>query len=189
MQTALVPFPPLPRHQHPHPNLGEIARLMPQIVAPELVEFLHAYASVHPYDHLPNAGTFDIATRPYLQRYYLVTVPEGTYMPGGGQNAHMGFRIVAAGAEVARAFRFPLADRLLQEIAETDDPHFRYAAALAADVTRRRQIAHYRGPARLTDSAAFAMVEYCSCPLADDGHTVDRIVTALVYQQGAEANA
>jgi hypothetical protein len=171
----------MPAPIHPHPNLGEIARLLPTVVAPEVTEFLRRYASLHPPDRLPALAAFDLAGHPHLQRCCLTIAPETSFVPQQGGAARLGFRILDAGAEITRAFRFPLANRLVDDIAAQQAPGFRYAAAIAADVMKRRQVAHYRGPARLTDREAFATVEYCSCPFATDGHTVDRIVAAMVY--------
>ncbi|WP_341899427.1 hypothetical protein [Ferrovibrio terrae] len=169
-----------------HPNFGEIARLQPAIRAPELAEFLRHYASIHPYDRLPALADFKLAARPYLQRFCLTIAPEAGFMPQHAGEGRLSFRIIGAGSEITRAFPFPLANRLVDDITTQDDPGFRYAASIATDVMKRRQIAHYRGPARLTDSEAFAVVEYCSCPFAADGHTVDHIVAAMIYQESPD---
>ena len=174
------PAPPT-SNARPHPNLGEIARLQPAVVAPELAEFMRHYASLHPQDRLPAFADFNLAARPDLQRFCLVIAPEVGFTPQHAGEGRMSFRILAAGPEITRVFRFPLVNRLVDDIVASDDPGFRYAGAIAADVMKRRQIAHYRGPARLADSAAFTTVEYCSCPFAADGHSVDHIVAPMVY--------
>lgn len=167
---------------HPaHPNLGEIARLRPAVVAPQVAEFLDRYAAIHPRDRLPALADFGLEARPSLQRICLTVAPEIAYAPQQHGAAQSDFRILAAGPEIARAYGFPLAGRLVDDIVAQQAPGFRYAAAIAADVMRRRQMAHYRGPARLTDREGFGLVEYCSCPFAADGHSVDHIVAAMVY--------
>jgi hypothetical protein len=172
---------------HCHPNFGEIARLRPHVTAPEVAEFLSYYHSLHPLDRLPSFCSLNLSARPYLKRHCLVTAIEPSFAPQDLGHARLVFRIASAGEEVRRAFKFPLEGRLVSDIMEKDDPGFRYASAIAADVSKRRQIAHYRGPVRLTDKESFSVVEYCSCPFASDGRDVDYIVAAMVYQKNPDA--
>lgn len=183
MSAAPALQPPLP----PHPNHGELDRILPTVVSPVVRSFLQQYRAGHPPDRLPRWGDFDQTLQPQLQAHYLVVAPDAGFMPGQAHIGLFSFRIVAAGAKVARAFAFPLAGRLVSEIMDRDDPGFRYASAIAADVMRRGQMAHYRGPARLTDSERFNLVEYCSCPFAEDGHSVDHIVAVLDYTRDDSA--
>ena len=173
------PAPPT-SNARPHPNLGEIARLQPAVVAPELAEFMRHYASLHPQDRLPAFADFNLAARPDLQRFCLVIAPEVGFTPQHAGEGRMSFRILAAGPEITRVFRFPLVNRLVDDIvrADPDNP------PTIAEVGRYRSAANEAAH----KGAGYAYLSYQKLKLRGVCNRVSTLVTKLASDGEFTAN-
>ena len=175
---------PMPRR---HPNLGEIDRILARARHPEMVAFVSHYRAIHPVTSLPSRVALDLAHRPLLQPYCILVDVEGRYDPQQQQGAAMDFRIAEAGPEITKASRYALVGRRFSEIIAQDDPGFSYVAAITGEVVRARQPIYHYGPTRLQHRGDFGALEYCSCPLATDGVTIDGVVCCILFLPGDDA--
>ncbi|WP_300297247.1 PAS domain-containing protein [Ferrovibrio sp.] len=157
----------------PHPNLVTIARVLHVARDEKIADFLAYYRGIHPADRLPSRRDFDpMAVPRLLPHLILVEVVHGD---------RPGFRIKVAGEEIVRAFRMPLQGRRLEDIAEEDEPGRPYSILTRAAVAKSGLVAHYCGAPRMRFALDFADIEYVHCPLAEDGVTVDQIVSVFHY--------
>lgn len=170
-----------------HPNIGEIDRILARARHPEMVAFVSHYRAVHPVTGLPSRVALDLAHRPLLRPYCILVDVEGRYDPQQQDGAAMDFRIAEAGAEVTKASRYALVGRRFSEIIAQDDPGFGYVATITGEVVRSRQPIYHYGPTRLQHRGDYGALEYCSCPLASDGSTIDGVVCCILFLPGDES--
>ena len=76
----------------------------------------------------------------------------------------------------------PLIGRYLDEIANTSEPTVRFPIETRHAVVETGCMVYYRGKPRVRFSLDYAEIEYAHCPLAEDGVTVDQIVSVFHYQ-------
>lgn len=173
---------PLPEHPSRYPgtplsNLDEARAAMAQARHPIVRDFLGYYIGIHPTNALPARSAFDpVAIPRLLPNLVLAEVVRQT----DGSPAR--FRIKVAGEEVAQAMRMPLIGRYLDEIANSSEPTARFPIESRSSIVESGRMIYRRGTPRMRFSLDYAEVEYAHCPLAEDGFTVDHIVTVNYYQ-------
>jgi hypothetical protein len=140
-------------------------------------DFLSYYIGIHPCDALPARAAFDPTAIPRLLPNLVLA--EVVREPG---LARPRFRIKVAGEEIVQAMRMPLIGRFLDEIANTNEPTARFPIESRHSVVENGCMVYRRGQPRMRFSLDYAEVEYAHCPLADDGVTVDHIVTINYYK-------
>lgn len=140
-------------------------------------DFLDYYIGIHPADALPGRRVFDPAAIPrLLPNLVLVEVVRNA------DGAAPRFRIKVAGETVVQALRLPLNGRFLDEIASSDEPTASFPIETRHSVVDNACLVCRRGAPRMRFSLDYAEVEYAHCPLAEDGATVDHIVSIVCYQ-------
>lgn len=168
-----------------HPNLAAIKAGLAAAGNPVTAAFLQHMHDIHPADRLPARAAFDpmavVSLLPYL---VLVEIHRETPQ-------HMRFYVRVAGEMVLAAAPVPLMNRYIESSVNLgkapDDSQSRI-------VDIRRQVAetgvavHWRGRVDIPFRFNFADVELAHCPLADDGVTPDRILSAFFYH-GVQSDA
>lgn len=140
-------------------------------------DFLDYYVGIHPSAALPARAAFDPTAIPRLLPNLVLA--EVVRQPG---IALPRFRIKVAGEEVVQAMRMPLNGRFLDEIANTTEPTARFPIESRHSVVENGCLIYRRGQPRMRFSLDYAEVEYAHCPLAEDGVTVDHIVSIIYYK-------
>lgn len=164
----------VPLHQT---NLDAAGVARQQAQSASVRDFLDYYIGIHPSDALPSRAVFDPTAIPRLLPNLVLV--EVVYQPDA---ARPRFRIKVAGEEVVQAMRMPLIGRFLDEIANTNEPTARFPIESRHSVVDNGCMVYRRGRPRMRFSLDYAEVECAHCPLADDGVTVDHIVTINYYQ-------
>ncbi|MBS4048773.1 MAG: hypothetical protein KG075_20685 [Alphaproteobacteria bacterium] len=167
-----------------HPNLAAIEAALAIAESRVLRDFLNLMRDIHPADRLPARADFEPMAMPWLLGHLvLVQVERGT--------DGMRFLVRVAGEMVLRAAPVPLMNRYLEtSVNLTQDPGDESQARI---VNVRQQVAeggitaYFHGHANVPFRFNFAAMEYAHCPLAEDGMTVDRILSAFYYH-GAPHN-
>jgi hypothetical protein len=167
------------RHLVPLPqtNLDAAGTARQQAQYAPVRDFLDYYISIHPCDSLPARAAFDPTAIPRLLPNLVLA--EVVHQP---DSAPPRFRIKVAGEEVVQAMRMPLIGRFLDEIANTHEPTARFPIESRYSVVENGCMIYRRGQPRMRFSLDYAEVEYAHCPLAEDGVSVDHIVTINYYK-------
>lgn len=138
---------------------------------------------IHPADRLPARAAFDPMAIPHLLGHLvLVQVERG----GNG----LRFLVRVAGEMVLRAAPVPLMNRYIETSVNL---HQAPDESEARIVDVRRQVVesgitrHYYGKVDIPFRFNFADMEYAHCPLADDGVTVDRVLSAFYYHGASDS--
>ncbi|WP_341911822.1 hypothetical protein [Ferrovibrio terrae] len=161
----------------PHANQDAVQAALAQARHPIVRDFLTYYAGIHPADALPSRNAFDPMAIPRLLPHLVLAEVEHQ---ADGRPAR--FRIKVAGEEVVAALRMPLIGRYMDEIANTSEPTARFPIESRHSVVETGCMIYRRGKPRLRFPLDYAEVEYAHCPLAEDGVTVDHIMTVNHYQ-------
>lgn len=135
--------------------------------------------AIHPDDRLPARAAFDPMCVPHLLGN-LVLVEVQRNREG------MRFFVRVAGEMVLRAAPVPLMNRYIEtSVNLTTRPDDESQARI---VNVRQQVAdsgctiYFHGHVNVPFRFNFAAMEYAHCPLAEDGLTVDRILSAFHYE-------
>ncbi len=159
-----------------HPNQDAVQAALAQVRHATIRDFLHYYAGIHPHGSLPTRTAFSPMAIPRLLPHLVLADVERD------ADAPPRFRVRVAGEEVVNALRMPLIGRYLDEIANTTEPTMRFPIASRHEVVETGRMVYYRGQPRMRFSLDYAEIEYAHCPLAEDGSTVDQIVSVFHYQ-------
>jgi len=161
----------------PHPNIAAIDAALAAAGSRVLRDFLTYMRAIHPADRLPTRGDFDPMAIPHLLSHLvLVQVERGVDSTR--------FLVRVAGEMVLRAAPVPLMNRYIDTSVNL---HKSPDESEARIVSVRRQVAdtgvtrHFYGKVNIPFRFNFADMEYAHCPLADDGETVDRVLSAFYY--------
>lgn len=134
---------------------------------------------IHPPDRLPSRAAFDPMRVPHLLSHLVLVQVE---RPSAGA---MRFLVRVAGESVLRAAPVPLMNRYIESSVNLIKDARDDSESRIVDV--RRQVAetgcmqHWCGRVNIPFRLNFGDVEYAHCPLAEDGTTVDRILSAFFY--------
>ncbi|QDO99187.1 PAS domain-containing protein [Ferrovibrio terrae] len=167
-----------------HPNLAAIEAALAVADSRVLRDFLTYMHEIHPADRLPARAAFDPMRVPHLLSHLvLVQVERETH--------GMRFLVRVAGEMVLRAAPVPLMNRYIEtSVNLTQNPGDESQARI---VNVRQKVAetgcaiYFHGHVNVPFRFNFAAMEYVHCPLAEDGVTVDRVLSAFYYH-GAPDN-
>ena len=160
-----------------HPNLAAIDDILARARSPRLAAFLRHMKAIHPPDRLPARAAFDPIDVPQLLGNIVLVKVERQPEPSLPR-----FLVKVAGDDVLNAAPGPMMNRYLDELVRRNE---KVAAQVIVDsrqgVVDTGCTYYWFGPPRMKFRFDFADVEYCHCPLAEDGVTVDRIMSFLQY--------
>lgn len=158
-----------------HPNAAALDTALAQARTATVREFLGYMRKIHPDDRLPPRAAFDpAALAPLLANVVLAEVERGA------PDAEKRFFVRVAGQAVLDASAEIRMGRYLDETLALPENR--------APIDSRRQVAatgcthFWRGAPRIRFKLDYIeTVELAHCPLAEDGSTVDRIVSIFDY--------
>lgn len=159
-----------------HPNLAALQTALAAADGPVIRDFLTHMRNIHPPHRLPARAAFDPMAVPHLLGH-LVLVEVERQHDGG-----MRFFVRVAGESVLAAAPVPLMNRYIEtSVKNTQDESQARIVDVRRDVAERGCLQHFRGRVNVPFRFNFAAMEYVHFPLADDGITVDRILSAFYY--------
>lgn len=164
-----------------HPNLAAIDDILARVRSPRLAAFLHHMKAIHPPDRLPARSAFDPINVPLLLgNIVLVKVERPPAQSPESTPAR--FLVKVAGNDVLGAAPLPMMNRYLDELVRRNEkPAARVIVDSRQNVVDSGCTYYWFGPPRMKFRFDFADVEYCHCPLAEDGVKVDRIISFFQY--------
>jgi hypothetical protein len=167
-----------------HPNLAAINQTLATTESRVIRDFLRYMSGLHPADRLPSRAAFDPMALPHLLAHLVLAQVERS------ADGNLRFLVRVAGELVLRAAPVPLMNRYLETSVnlgpQKDDSEPRIVD-VRRQVTETGCMLHWRGKLNMPFRFDFAEVEYVHFPLAEDGRTVDRILSAFHYHGIAEA--
>ncbi len=165
----------LPRLRPVHPNLEATLAARAEARHVSIRQFLDYYRSIHPDDRLPARSAFNPMAIPRLLPFLVLTEVE----PAGDRAR---FRVKVAGEEVVAAIGMKLHGRYMDEIANTSESTVRFPIESRHTVMETGRLLYRRGKPRVRFSLDYAGIELVHCPLAEDGGTIDQIVSIFHYE-------
>lgn len=161
-----------------HPNLAAIETALAATRSPVIADFLRCMQGIHPPERLPARAAFDPMMLPRILDHLVLVELHRT-------QGEVRFFLRVAGELVLRAAPVPLMNRYLETSVDLDKSRPDDSQARILDPRRRVAesgvTVHWRGRVNIPFRFNFADVEFAHCPLAEDGATVDRILSAFEY--------
>jgi len=160
-------------------NLAAITETLSRVQTPAIVAFLRCMQAIHPADRLPARAAFDPMAIPHLLRNLVLVQVE---RHGDGALRYL---VRVAGELVLSAAPVPLMNRHLESSIGLTPGSAMQSKATILDV--RRQVVesgtmlYWHGKPSIPFRFDFADLEYVHCPLAEDGDTVDRVLSCFFY--------
>lgn len=167
MNAALKPL------DSPQRNIAALHNYLAKVQSARLAEFIRYILSIHPANRLPSRRDFDPLSIPQLlPGVVLVTVHR--------EQTRTRFKMKVVGQDVVDASPVKIGQRYLDEIiAELPN------ASVIVDTRQAvldTGIAYLRqGPPTMPFTFNMTVLEYVHCPLAEDGETIDQIVSFFSY--------
>lgn len=158
----------------PSRNIAALRHHLAKVQSARLAEFTRYMLSIHPADRLPSRRDFDPLKIPaLLSGVVLVTVHH--------EDARTRFKMKVVGQDVIDASPVKIGQRYLDDIiAELP------GASVIVDTRQAVMdsgIAYLRqGPPTMPFTFRMTVLEYVHCPLAEDGETIDQIVSFFSYR-------
>jgi hypothetical protein len=167
-----------------HPNIAAINAARAIAVSRVLRDFLEYMLTIHPENRLPARAAFEPMAIPHLLGHLvLVQVERGA--------DGMRFMVRVAGEMVLRAAPVPLMNRYIETSVnltrKPDDESQARIVNVRQQVAEGGVAAYFHGHVNVPFRFNFAAMEYAHCPLAEDGATVDRILSAFYYHGAPDA--
>jgi hypothetical protein len=158
-----------------HPNVAVLDAALAQARTPPVREFLGFMRAIQPADRLPSRAAFDpAALAALLSNVVLVEVVRADPGPAPRFFVRVAGEAVLAASDDIRMNRY--LDETLKIPANRVPIDARHAAIASGCVQ------FWRGTPRIRFKLDYIdTVELAHCPLADDGRTVDRIVSIFNY--------
>lgn len=158
-----------------HPNLAALSCHFAEARHPDVAAFIRHMISIHPAGRLPARADFDPRSIPaLLPGVVLAEVVRAA-------DAAPRFRVTVAGETVRNASPVPMMGRFVDEIAAEIS-----AGRVIVDVRQKTLESgtcyYWYGPPRMRFRLDFANLEYVHCPLAEDGATIDHIISFFHYE-------
>ncbi len=167
-----------------HPNITAIDAARAVAASRVLRDFLSYMLSIHPKDRLPARADFEPMAIPGLLGHLVLVQVERAA-------GNMRFMVRVAGEMVLRAAPVPLMNRYIEtsvNLAQnSNDESQERIVNVRQKVAEDGITAYFHGHVNVPFRFNFAAMEYAHCPLAEDGITVDRILSAFFYH-GAPDN-
>jgi hypothetical protein len=163
-----------------HPNIAAIDDFLIRSRSNVVTDFLHYMRRIHPADSLPARQDIDMTAMPHLLPNIVLVQVERAVPPQPAR-----FFVRVAGEVILEAALSPMMNRYIDEIVATNARLSGQPASVIQDV--RQQVLqtgisyYWYGPPRMKFRHDYADLEYVHCPLADDGVTIDRIISVFYY--------
>lgn len=158
-----------------HPNLVALNRYRDEVRHPDVAAFLQYMVHIHPADRLPSRRAFDPAAMPALLSGVVLA---DVVRPAG---AAPRFRVCVAGETVLNAAPVPMMGRFVDEIA-AQITGGKVIVDVRQAVLDTGHSYYWYGLPRMKFRLDFANLEYLHCPLAEDGETIDHILSFFHYE-------
>jgi hypothetical protein len=157
----------------PQRNVAALHEHLAKVQSARLAEFIHYMLSIHPADRLPSRHDFDPLQIPkLLSGVVLVTVHR--------EHARTRFRMKVVGQDVIDASPVKIGQRFLDEII-TELPNGSVIIDTRQTVLETGVAYLRQGPPTMPFTFKMTVLEYVHCPLAEDGGTIDQIVSFFSY--------
>lgn len=158
-----------------HPNLVALNRHLAVARHPHVAAFLRYMIALHPAGRLPGRSAFDPMAIPALLSGIVLAdvVPQ--------PDAAARFRVAVAGEDVRNASPVPMMGRFLDEIV-ADADRAQVVVDVRQSVLETGCAYYWYGAPRMRFRLDFANLEYVHCPLAENGETIDHIVSFFHYE-------
>jgi hypothetical protein len=158
-----------------HPNLLRLRELHAGARNDLMRRFLEAAIAMHPVDRLPPRDALRPEAWPGLLPHLAFTKVER-------QGDKLRFRLAVVGQMTGDTLGLKLNNRYMDEIPESEMHGINYSIEDRIGVVASG-LAYYRyGPPRLKYKADFARIELCHTPMADDGATVNHILSLTAFE-------
>lgn len=168
MNAALMPS------ALPQRNIAALHEHLAKAQSARLAEFIRYMLSIHPADRLPSRCDFDPLQIPkLLSGVVLVTVHR--------EGARTRFRMKVVGQDVADASPVKIGQRYLDEIV-AELPNGSVIIDTRQTVLETGVAYLRQGPPTMPFTFKMTVLEYMHCPLAEDGETIDQIVSFFSYR-------
>lgn len=159
-----------------HPNLIALDGIILAARHPDIRNFASHIRSIHPPDRLPSRTAFDpLAVPRLLSGIVMVEVERRPEIP------QPRFRVTVAGQAVLDASPVPMMGCHIDEIA-SQITGGRVVLDVRQQVLQTGSTYYWYGPPRMKFRYDFAQLEYVHCPLAEDGKTIDHIISMFHYE-------
>lgn len=162
-----------------HPNISAIDQILAEAENAAVRAFLDYIRSIHPSDRLPARLDFDPLDIPQLLPGVVLAKVE---RHADGENPRLRFRVVVAGEDVLNVSPVPMMGRYVDEIAAAVSGNAQILTDIRQQVVQTGRTCYWNGLPRIKFRLDFAGLEYCHCPLADDGRNVDYVVSFFHYK-------
>lgn len=158
----------------PQRNIAALHEHLAKVQSERLAEFIRYMLSIHPADRLPSRCDFDPLQIPkLLSGVVLVTVHR--------EAARTRFKMKVVGQDVIDASPVKIGQRYLDEITP-ELPNGSVIIDTRQTVLDSRMAYLRQGPPTMPFTFKMTVLEYVHCPLADDGETIDQIVSFFSYR-------
>jgi hypothetical protein len=158
----------------PQRNIAALHEHLAKVQSARLAEFIRYMLSIHPPDRLPSRCDFDPLQIPkLLSGVVLVTVHR--------EDMRTRFRMKVVGQDVIDASPVKIGQRYLDEII-TELPNGSVIIDTRQTVLDSRTAYLRQGPPTMPFTFKMTVLEYVHCPLAEDGETIDQIVSFFSYR-------
>lgn len=168
-----------------HPNLVVITETLERVSNPVIGDFLRCMQAIHPADRLPARAAFDPMAAPHLLRHLVLVQVERQ------DDNRLRYLVKVAGELVLSAVPVPIMNRYLETTVNLKPGTEQQSQAAILDVRRRvvesGRMLYWRGKLDIPFRFDFADVEYVHAPLAEDGVTVDRVLSCFFYHGAVQA--
>ncbi|MFN3401274.1 MAG: hypothetical protein ACK4Z4_13135, partial [Ferrovibrio sp.] len=154
---------------------------LPKVQQPGVAQFIRYLLSIHPADRLPARQHFDpLAIPGLLSGIALVTVERET--------DRVRLRMKVVGQDLVDAAPVKLAHRYIDDVV-LDLPGSDIILHSRLQVVETGCAYLRKGEPSMPFTYRMAALEYVHCPLADDGETVDHILSFFSYKRVARGGA
>lgn len=157
-----------------HQNISVLEDFLPRVRSPRLAAFIRHILTIHPVGRLPSRSNFDPVQIPALLSGIVLTTVHHE-----GQRTR--FKMKVVGQDVVDASPVKIGQRYLDDIV-------RELPGSSVIVDTRQAVldtghAYLRqGPPTMPFTFKMTVLEYVHCPLAEDGETIDHILSFFSYR-------
>ncbi len=158
----------------PQRNVAALHEHLAKVQSARLAEFIRYMLRIHPADRLPSRRDFDPLAIPHLlPGVVLVTVHR--------EDARTRFKMKVVGQDVIDASPVRIGQRYLDEIV-AELPNATVIIDTRQTVLDTGHAYLRQGPPTMPFTFRMTVLEYVHCPLAEDGETIDQIVSFFSYR-------
>lgn len=168
MNAALQPL------ESPQRNIAALNGYLTKVQSPRLAAFIRYMLEIHPADRLPSRGDFNPMKIP--------TLLSGVVLVAVERSAdRVRFQMKVVGQNVVDASPVPTQNRYLDEIV-AELPGAGVIIDSRMKVLETGHAYLRQGPPTMPFTFKMTVLEYVHCPLAEDGRTIDQIISFFSYR-------